>query len=242
VPPWRSLGPGGETIPGDGGSAENETEQMRNPVFIAGATGYLGQRLAETLLRRTHSVLGFVRPGSEQRLCAGCKPVIGNALDRTTFVDKLEGADTYVQLVGVAHPGPTKGQQFLEIDLKSCEESVAVAVADRVKHFIYVSVAHPAPLMKSYIEVRTRCEQVIQSSGLNATILRPWYVLGPGHRWPYLLEPGYWLARKIPSTREAALRLGLVKLPEMISALASSVDTPATGMRIVEVPEIAAHK
>jgi len=202
----------------------------------------MGQRLAETLLRRGHSVVGLVRPGSEQRLYAGCKPVFGNALDRSTFVDKLEGAETYVQLVGVAHPSPTKGEQFRQIDLKSCEESVAVAVANRVRHFIYVSVAHPAPMMKSYIEVRTCCEQLIQSGGLNATILRPWYVLGPGHYWPYLLMPGYWLARQIPSTRQAALRLGLVKLPQMIAALASCVDSPVTGIRIVEVPEIAADR
>ena len=202
----------------------------------------MGQRLAETLLRRGHSVVGLVRPGSEQRLYAGCKPVFGNALDRSTFVDKLEGAETYVQLVGVAHPSPTKGEQFRQIDLKSCEESVAVAVANRVRHFIYVSVAHPAPMMTSYIEVRTSCEQMIQSGGLNATILRPWYVLGPGHYWPYLLMPGYWLARQIPSTRQAALRLGLVKLPQMIAALASCVDSPVTGIRIVEVPEIAADR
>ncbi|HTF44212.1 MAG TPA: NAD(P)H-binding protein, partial [Terriglobales bacterium] len=207
---------------------------MSPPVFIAGATGYMGQRLAETLLRRGHSVLGLVRSGSERRLYAGCKPVFGNALDRSTFVDKLEGAETYVQLVGVAHPSPTKGEQFRQIDLKSCEESVAVAVANRVRHFIYVSVAHPAPMMTSYIEVRTSCEQMIQSGGLNATILRPWYVLGPGHYWPYLLTPAYWLARQIPSTRPAALRLGLVKLPQMIAALAFSVDSPATGIRIVE--------
>src|SRR5437762_2792671 len=41
-----------------------------------------------------------------------------------------------------------------------------------------VSVAHPAPAMKAYIEVRTRCEELIRTSGLHATILRPWYSAG----------------------------------------------------------------
>ena len=58
-----------------------------------------------------------------------------------------------------------------------------------VQHFVYISVAHPAPMMKAYIEVRSQCEAMIRQSGMNATILRPWYVLGPGHRWPYLLLP-----------------------------------------------------
>lgn len=207
-------------------------------VFIAGATGYMGSRLAEELIRRGHTVSGLVRRGSENRLPTGCQPVPGNALDRTTFGEKIADTDCYVQLVGVAHPSPAKAQQFREIDLKSCQESVAAAVANNVMHFVYVSVAHPAPAMKAYLEVRVRCEELIRESGLNATILRPWYVLGPGHYWPYLLKPFYWMARQIPASRAGAQRLGLVTLPQMISALVESVESPATGIRIMEVPEI----
>ena len=208
-------------------------------VFIAGATGYMGQRLAAQLARRGHIVSGLVRAGSERKLPAGCTPVIGNALDAATFRDKIGPVDTFVQLVGVTHPSPAKAKQFREIDLVSCEQSVIAAVANRVKHFVYVSVAHPAPVMHAYIEVRSKCEDTIRASGLNATILRPWYVLGPGHYWPYLLKPGYWLARQIPSMRESAMRLGLVSLEQMLAALVQSVETPVTGIRIVEVPEIA---
>jgi uncharacterized protein YbjT (DUF2867 family) len=208
-------------------------------VFIAGATGYLGSRLAVELARRGHSVAGLVRSGSESKLAANCAAVIGNALDGSTFQDKLGGAETFVQLVGVAHPSPAKAREFREIDLKSCEESIAAAVGAGIEHFVYVSVAHPAPAMKAYIEVRTRCEELIGQSGLNATILRPWYVLGPGHYWPYLLKPGYWLARQIPSLRESATRLGLVTVEQMVTALACSVEAPLKGIRVIEVPEIA---
>ena len=156
-------------------------------VFIAGATGYMGSRLAEELKRRTRTCcFGATRFRAE--IAGWMYGGAGNALDRATFSDKLGGADTFVQLIGVSHPSPAKAKQFREIDLKSCEESVAAAVANRVAHFVYVSVAHPAPVMKAYIEVRTQCEEMIRRSGMNATILRPWYVLGPGHYWPYLLS------------------------------------------------------
>jgi len=207
-------------------------------IFIAGATGYMGSRVATELARRRHRVSGLTRNGSERRLPANCAAVVGDALDAVTFREKIGAADSYIQLVGVAHPGPGKARQFREIDLKSCEESLAVAVANRIPHFIYVSVAHPAPVMKAYIEVRTQCEEMIGQSGLNATILRPWYVLGPGHYWPYLLKPGYWLGRQIPSWRESATRLGLVTLTQMVAALVRSVEDPAKGIRVVEVPEI----
>jgi hypothetical protein len=73
---------------------------------------------------------------------------------------------------------------------------------------------------------------------LNATILRPWYVLGPGHRWPYMLLPMYWLMEFIPSTRETALRLGLVTLQLMLNALVVAVENPCQGIRISDVQAI----
>jgi uncharacterized protein YbjT (DUF2867 family) len=81
---------------------------------------------------------------------------------------------------------------------------------------------------------------MIGQSGMNATILRPWYVLGPGHRWPYFLVPIYKLMEFLPSTREGATRLGLVTRPQMVRALVEAVEAPATGVRIVEVPQIRA--
>jgi hypothetical protein len=75
---------------------------------------------------------------------------------------------------------------------------------------------------------------------LNATILRPWYVLGPGHRWPYALVPFYKLAELFPSTRDGALRLGLVTLDQMVAALATTVEKQAAGVKILEVPAIRA--
>ena len=96
--------------------------------------------------------------------------------------------------------------------------------------------------MKAYISVRSPCEGLIRERSLNATILRPWYVLGPGHRWPLALAPLYKLGEALPFTRAGALRLGLVTLNQMIMALVQAVESPVEGIRVVEVPEIrAAH-
>jgi hypothetical protein len=64
--------------------------------------------------------------------------------------------------------------------------------------------------------------------------------LGPGHRWPYFLLPVYKLMELIPQTRDGANRLGLVTLGQMLNALLHATETPAAGVRIVEVPEIRA--
>ena len=207
-------------------------------VFVTGGTGYIGRRLIPALIAAGHAVTALVRPGSESRLPAGSVPVVGDALDARSFAGKVPPADTFVQLVGVAHPGPTKAAQFESVDYASAAASAQAADDAGIRHFIYVSVAQPAPAMAAYVAARARGEARIREKGLDATILRPWYVLGPGHRWPYLVLPAYWIAERIPSMRETALRCGFVTLPQMVAALVRAVEAPARGVRIVEVPEI----
>ena len=207
-------------------------------VFITGGTGYMGRNLIVALRERGHEVRALVRPGSEGKLPPGCPLVFGNALEATSYASQVPPADTFVQLVGYPKPDPRKAQQFRDVDLKSGLAGLAAAKQAGVQHFIYVSVAHPAPIMQVYIQPRIEVEEAIRASGLNATILRPWYVLGPDHRWPYLLLPAYWIMALIPGKRETARRLGLVTLAQMINALTEAVEHPGQGLRIVEVPEI----
>lgn len=207
-------------------------------LFITGGTGYMGRTLIPRLLERGHHVRALVRPGSESKLPKGCDVIYGNALDASTYAAQIAPADTFVQLVGVAHPSPAKAAQFGQIDLPAGLGAVAAAKSGGIQHFIYLSVAHPAPMMRDYIAVRTECEAAIQAAGLNSTILRPWYVLGPGHRWPYLLLPIYKLAELLPPTREGARRLGLVTLEQMVCALVSAVENPVQGTRVISVSEI----
>ena len=207
-------------------------------VFLTGGTGYIGRRLATELFRRGHVVRTLVRQGSESRLPVGSAPIGGDALDRRTYGKRVAPSDTFVHLVGVSHPGPTKADQFLTVDLASAREAIASTQAAGVKHFVYVSVAHPAPVMKAYIAARREVETLIRMSGVNATVLRPWYVLGPGHNWPMLLLPLYRLAELVPITRPGARRLGLVTLEQLTRTLVRVIESPASGMRILEVPDI----
>jgi len=207
-------------------------------VFVTGGTGYIGRPLIQELVGRGHSVRALVRNGSEKKLPAGCEPIFGNALDASSYADRVAPSHTFVQLVGVSHPSPAKAAEFQAIDRASALGAVTAAQKAGVQHFVYLSVAQPAPVMKSYIAVRAECEAALLASGMNATAVRPWYVLGSGHRWPYVLLPMYWLCERIPSTREGARRLGLVTLGQMVRTLVSAVENPSIGARFIEVPQI----
>ena len=213
---------------------------MGQAVFVTGGTGYIGTSVCAALLRRGHRVRALVRSGSEGRAPAGCELVVADPFDCATFDRAINRGDTFLQLLGVPRPSPARARQFLEIDLRSATASITAAAAAGADHFVYVSVAQPAPVMQAYQQARAQAERQLAQSGLRRTIVRPWYVLGPGHRWPFALLPVYWLLERLPATREGARRLGLVTLEQMVAALVHAIEYPPHTARIVEVPEIRA--
>ncbi len=211
---------------------------MARTVFVTGATGYLGAALARKLVERGHRIRALVRPGSEAKLERGCEAVVGDALDAKSYESRVAPADSFVQLVGTPKPSPWKARAFREVDQRSALAGIVAAKAAKVPHFVYVSVAHPAPVMQAYVRVRVECEHAIEVAGLVATILRPWYVIGPGHRWPLFLAPAYSILEAFPSTRGSAIRLGFVTLEQMVAAMVDAIEKPPRKTRILETEEI----
>ena len=209
-------------------------------ILITGGTGYIGRHLVPLLLERGHRVRVLTRASSAERVPAGATPVIGDALDENSVAAALREDDTVVHLVGTPHPTPSKADQFEKVDLLSIRATVGAAKRSAIAHLIYVSVAQPAPIMQSYLWVRTLGETMVREAELTATILRPWYILGPGRRWPNAIVPLYKLAELFPGTRATAERLGLVTIEQFSRALlAQAEDPPVRGRwRIVDVPGI----
>ncbi len=211
---------------------------MGRSIFITGGTGYIGSRLIPLLVRRGHAVKALVREGSEEKLTSGASGVIGDALQTDSYTEHVRGADTFVHLIGVPHPSPAKAAQFRKVDLVSIQVAIKAARDTGIRHFVYLSVAQPAPVMKAFLEVRAQGELIIRESGIAATFVRPWYVLGPGHRWAYGLLPLYWMAQQLSSTRESARRLGLITIRQMLDALVWAIENPPNETRVLDVPRI----
>jgi nucleoside-diphosphate-sugar epimerase len=207
-------------------------------LFVTGGTGYIGSRLIPLLASRGHQLKAVVRPGSETKIAPNVSMVSADPLEDGSYTESIRGCDTFIHLIGVPHPSPAKAAQFRAVDLPSIQIAVKAAREAGIRHFIYLSVAQPASMMEAFIAVRAEGEALIRSSGMKATFVRPWYVLGPGHWWPYALVPFYWLAELLPPTRESAQRLGLVTISQMLNALVWAVEHPAEDVRILDVSAI----
>lgn len=209
-------------------------------IVVTGGTGYIGRNLIPPLIARGHRVRVLAREDSITRVSPGAAAVIGDALDDRSVATALHTGDTLIHLVGTPHPTPSKADQFEKIDLISIRATVNAARHVGIAHLVYVSVAHPAPVMQAYLWVRTLGETMIREAGITASILRPWYVLGPGRQWPKLILPLYKLAELFPGTRAGAERLGLVTIEQFMTAMISAVENPPIcgQRRIIDVPAI----
>jgi nucleoside-diphosphate-sugar epimerase len=209
-------------------------------ILVTGGTGYIGRHLIPALLARGHRVRVLARQDSLGRVPAGATQVLGDALVVDSVRAAIRPGDSVVHLVGTPHPTPTKADQFEKVDLVSIRATVSAAKQVGISHLVYLSVAQPAPIMQAYLWVRALGEAMIREARLTATIVRPWYVLGPGRRWPKLILPLYKMAEMIPATRATAERLGLVTVEQMINAIVSALENPPPSgqQRIVNVAGI----
>jgi uncharacterized protein YbjT (DUF2867 family) len=209
-------------------------------ILVTGGTGYIGQHLIPQLIARQHRVRVLAREASLRRVPTGARAIVGDALNADSVAAALQPGDTVIHLVGTPHPSPTKADQFDRIDLMSIRCSVEAAKRIAVAHLVYVSVAQPAPVMAHYLWVRSLGEAMIREAALTASIVRPWYVIGPGRWWPKLIAPLYTLAECIPLTRATAERLGLVTIEQFVAAMVREIENPPRRgqRRIIDVPAI----
>jgi uncharacterized protein YbjT (DUF2867 family) len=216
----------------------NHSGQRR--VFITGSTGFIGRALCEQLLQSGHEVRALARPGSETRVIPGCRVVSADPFDPGQWHAQCEGVDALVHLIGVHHPSPLKNRQFESVDGGAFGAVLSVARMVDIPHFVFVSVAQPLPIMRTYQKVRARSETSLRDSGIPATVLRPAYVLGPGRRWPMVLMPIQSLLRIMPWTRGLAIRSTFIDHRIFIRALCAAIDNPPSVFRVWEAPQIIA--
>src|SRR5688572_4101979 len=66
------------------------------PVFVTGATGFVGYHVAKRLLEHGHAVRALARPTSRTENLAALKiqPVVGDLQDRASLRDAVRGCQT----------------------------------------------------------------------------------------------------------------------------------------------------
>ncbi len=176
---------------------------MNRTALVTGANGFVGQALCKEMLRRGWRVRGALRQAGH--LTVGTEPlIVGNIDGNTDWSVALRGIDVVIHLAARVHVmkdiAADPLAKFLKVNLHGTANLARQAARAGVKRFVYVSSIkvngegttgmqafsesdEPDP-QDPYAISKWRAEQdlqhIAQETGLEAVIVRPPLVYGPG--------------------------------------------------------------
>jgi len=172
-----------------------------SPVFITGASGFIGGKLAERLLREGRAVRVLARQPLPALEKLGAKVITGDLHASATLRQGCDGAGTVFHVAGrVGVWGPAK--DFFRVNVEGTRNVIAACRAAGVKRLVYTSspsvvfnggnlagVDETAPLCTAapcaYPTSKAEAERLVSAANaadLATVSLRPHLVWGPGDR------------------------------------------------------------
>ncbi len=152
---------------------------MAGPIFITGATGFIGTQLVRRLLEQGHTIRALSRRGGDQD--GPLTWVRGRLEARDTYAHALEGCEAVVHLGALT--GKAKAADFKRSNVDGTRALIAAARTAGVRRFLFIStIATRYPELERYPYAKSKleAEALVKESELDWTIMRPTIVLGPG--------------------------------------------------------------
>lgn len=171
--------------------------------LITGAGGFIGSRLAHTLISKGHSVKALLMPGENGDALenAGAEIFRGDLTDPTTLEGIGKGVDTIFHLA--ARTSDWGSKKDFERIMVGGTGHLLNATADDISRFIYFSSVAALGLSRDlegldenaervtcgipYCDTKIVAEDLVKSycteHGIDYTIIRPTNVIGPGSVW-----------------------------------------------------------
>lgn len=148
-------------------------------IALTGGTGFVGQSLVEHALAAGHRVAALAR--REQPPREGVEWITGDLADRQAL-ERLSGdAEAMVHVAGVVNAPDRAG--FEEGNVAGTQNVVSASEKAGVPRFVFVSsLSAREPELSDYGASKARAEEIVGSSGLDWSIVRPPAIYGPRDR------------------------------------------------------------
>ena len=143
-------------------------------ILVAGGTGILGRRVIPLLTSRNIEVRVLARNATAAAGGVGSRVehVAADVADRAAVGRAMKGIDTVISAIQGFGGASARGPRIVDRDGNI--NLIDAAVANGVRHFVFVSIDQVAPDHPiELFRMKHAAEVALRSSGLNWTILRP---------------------------------------------------------------------
>lgn len=143
-------------------------------ILLAGATGYLGGHIAETLMRRGHALRVVVRDANRLSPSVRAAAEVIEA-EITRLMDIAEccaGVDAVISSVGITRQRDELS--YFDVDYQANLNLLHEALRSGVQRFVYVSVLHGEQMQELKIcAAKEQFVRRLKCSGLDYCVVRP---------------------------------------------------------------------
>ena len=217
-------------------------------IYITGAGGFIGSRVAKKLIRRGDTIRALVRSRARGSAleALGAELVIGDVADRAVHAQGLEGASGAIHLAAIYDIGIVDSAALQRSNVEGTRAFFEAAEAAGTPRIVYTSTtaalgpadssepteAYEGPYHSEYHRTKSeahRLARAAQKKGLPLVIVCPSFVYGPGDGGPagrFIEDIG---KRRLPALLSAPAHFSYVFVDDVADGLIAALDNGKTG-------------
>jgi len=197
-------------------------------IFIAGGTGFVGAHLVEALREKGHELRLLVHrrsPGNPEDI----DQVEGDVASLESFGQAVNGCDAVINLVGIIREFPSRGITFDRLHVQATANMLAAARKAGIRRYLQMSaLGTRRDAVSRYHQSKFRAEELVRSSALDATILRPSLIYGPKDAFVNMLAGQLRLAPIMPVIGSGTYRLQPIHAGDVARCFTLALEMPET--------------
>ncbi len=207
----------------------------RRRVVLTGATGFIGTHVLAALLERGYQVVAVARSWPTAPPPRGVIHVAAD-VSGDGWLAWCEGCWALIHLVGIIREVPLAGVTFDRVHRLATARVVTACTELGIRRLVHMSALGARPdAPTAYHRTKAQGEEMVRSSGLAWTIVRPSVVFGPGDGFTTTLFESLRRFPVFPIFGDGSYRLQPIAVSEVAEVLAGALDEPRSEGRVIEL-------
>ncbi len=199
-------------------------------IFITGATGFLGQSVCRKLINEGFRITALTR--YPQLLPEEVECIRGDITEISEWKHRIQKADVIINIIGIIREFPSKSVTFRKLHVDAVKELLRSAGSWGTERFIHISANGIDEEITEYQKTKLEAEELIKSSSLTYTIIRPSLVYGKEDKFINMLADSMRLAPFFPLFGKGDYPLQPVSVNEIADIVTGSLTSAKSFNRI----------